>query len=191
MLSRMWRALRVGAMVTGAGLLVGPAGASAATSASPTVTGTVTGGALSLATTAAPAFSANLANGDSTPTFTIPFTATDTTGTGAGWNLTITSTQYTTGGSTPHTLAANASTLTGVTSTCTSSTCTNPTNAVTYPVAVPAAVPAPTAVKFFNAAAGSGLGTFTITPTIGVFVPGTSYAGSYTSTITASIVSGP
>lgn len=174
-------------------LLTGPVVAGAATTAAPTVTGTITGGALSLATSAAPTFSANLASGDSTPTFTIPLTATDTTGTGAGWNLTVTSTQYTTGGATPHTLAANASTLTGVTATCASGSCTNATNAITYPVAVPASgtAPGPTAVKFFNAAAGTGLGSFTVTPTVGVFVPGTSFAGSYTSTVTASIVSGP
>ncbi|MFZ1997006.1 MAG: WxL domain-containing protein [Solirubrobacteraceae bacterium] len=165
--------------------------ASAATTANPTVTGTVTAGALSVATSAAPTFSANLAGGDSTPTYTLPLTAVDTTGTGAGWNLTITSTQFTTGGGTPHTLAANASTMTGVTSACASGTCTNPTNAVTYPVSVPAAATAPTAVKFFNAAANTGLGSFTVTPTVGVFVPATSFAGSYSSTLTVSIVSGP
>lgn len=165
--------------------------AGAATTASPTVTGTVAAGALSVATSAAPTFSANLATGDQTPTYTLPLTATDTTGTGAGWNLTITSTQFTTGGGTPHTLAANASTITGVTSACATGTCTNPTNAVTYPVGVPAAATAPTAVKFFNAAANTGLGSFTVTPTVGVFVPSSTFAGSYSSTLTVSIVSGP
>jgi hypothetical protein len=165
--------------------------ASAATTANPTVTGTVTAGALSVATSAAPTFSANLAGGDSTPTYTLPLTAVDTTGTGAGWNLTVTSTQFTTGGGTPHTLPATASTMTGVTSVCASGTCTNPTNAVAYPVNVPAAATAPTAVKFFNAAANTGLGSFTVTPTVGVFVPAASFAGSYSSTLTVSIVSGP
>lgn len=163
----------------------------AATTASPTVTGTVSAGALSLATSAAPTFSANLATGDQTPTYTLPLTATDTTGTGAGWNLTITSTQFTTGGGTPHTLATNASTITGVTSTCASGTCTNPTNAVTYPVTIPAGATAPTAVKLFNAAANTGLGSFTVTPTAGVFVPASTFAGSYSSTLTVAIVSGP
>jgi hypothetical protein len=165
--------------------------ASAATTANPTVTGTVAGGALSVATSAAPTFSANLALGDSTPTYTLPLTATDTTGTGAGWNLTISSTQFTTGGGTPHTLAANASAITGVTSVCATGTCTNPTNAVTYPVVVPAAATPPTAVKFVNAAASTGMGAFTVTPTVGVFVPSTTFAGSYSSTLTVSIVSGP
>ncbi len=165
-----------------------PAAASAATA---TVTGTITGSTLSVTTAAAPTFSAELEAGDSTPTYTVPLTSTDTRGTGAGWNETITSTQFTTGGGTPHTLATNASSLTGVTSSCASGTCTNPTNAITYPVAVPAAAVPPTAVKFFNAAANTGMGKFTTTPTIGVFVPASSFAGSYTSTLTIAIVSGP
>lgn len=174
------------AMTLGAAQMAG-----AATTANPTVTGTVSGGALSVATSAAPTFSANLAGGDSTPTYTLPLNAVDTTGTGAGWNLTITSTQFTTGGATPHTLAANASTITGVTSVCASGTCTNPTNAVAYPVGVPAGATPPTAVKLLNAAANTGLGSFTVTPTVGVFVPAASFAGSYSSTLTVSIVSGP
>ncbi len=183
----------VACVATGALALSFSSVASAATTANPTVTGTVAGGVLSVATTAAPTFSANLALGDSTPTYTLPLTATDTTGTGGGWNLTITSTQFTTGGGTPHTLGLNASTITGVPTPppCLSGTCTNPTNAVAYPVVVPAAATAPTAVKFFNAAAATGMGSFTVTPTVGVFVPATTFAGSYSSTLTVSIVSGP
>lgn len=159
--------------------------------ASATVTGTLTGSTLSLTTTATPSFSDNLDLGDQTQPYTVPMTAQDTRGTGAGWNLTVTSTQFTTGGATPNTLAGNASSMTSVTSACASGTCTNPTNAITYPVAVPAAATPPTAVKFFNAAANSGMGVFTITPTIGVFVPQTSFAGTYTSTLTLAVVSGP
>jgi hypothetical protein len=165
-----------------------PAAANAATA---TVTGTLTGSTLSVTTSAVPTFSANLDSGDSTPIYTVPLTSTDTRGTGAGWNETITSTQFTTGGGSPQTLATNASSLTGVTSSCASGTCTNPTNAITYPVAVPAAATPPTAVKFFNAAANTGMGKFTTTPTIGVFVPQSSFAGTYTSTLTIAIVSGP
>jgi WxL domain surface cell wall-binding len=163
----------------------------AALGASATATGTLTGSTLSLSTSATPTFSANLDSGDSTPTYTVSLTIQDTRGTGAGWNTTITSTQFTTGGATPSTLATNASTLTGVISACASGTCTNPTNAISYPVAVPAGATAPTAVKFFNAAANTGMGKFTNTPTIGVFVPQSSFAGTYTSTLTIAIVSGP
>ena len=174
-------------VVCGAAAVV-PAGALAA---SATVTGTLNGTSLSLSTTAAPTFSDNLDLGDQTQTYPVPATVQDTRGNGSGWNLTITSTQFSTGGATPNTLANTASSLTGVTSVCASGTCTNPTNAITYPVAVPAATTPPTAVKFFNAAANTGMGKFSVTPTVGVFVPQNSFAGTYTSTLTLSIVSGP
>jgi hypothetical protein len=49
-----------------------------------------------------------------------------------------------------------------------------------------AATPAP-----YNAASATGIGTFSITPTVGVFVPQNSFAGSYSSTLTIALVSGP
>jgi WxL domain surface cell wall-binding len=163
----------------------------AAQAATATVTGTLTGGTLSVTTSANPSFTADLTGGDSTPTYTVPLNTQDTRGTGAGWNETITSTQFTTGGGSPNTLAINASSLTAVNSACASGQCNSPTNSVTYPVAVPAGSTPPTAVKFFNAAANTGMGQFTTTPTIGIFVPGNSFAGTYTSTLTIAIVSGP
>src|SRR5579863_7596306 len=121
-------------------------------------------------------------------------TTTDATGSGSGWNLTVTSTQFTTGGGSPHTLATAASSITGVTEQCVNgSTCTDPTNSISYttPITVPAATTAPTAVKFFNAAANTGMGKFTITPTVSIAVPANIYNGSYSSTITVAVVSGP
>jgi WxL domain surface cell wall-binding len=166
--------------------------APSAFAASATVTGTITAGSLSMATSATPSFSVTLDGTDKTPTYTVPTTVTDTTGSGAGWNLTITSTQFTTGGGTPKTLATNASTITGVTNSCTGSgTCTSPTNGIGYPIGVPAASSPPAAVKYFNAAASSGAGEFTNTPTVQVAVPASSAAGSYTSTLTLAAVSGP
>ncbi len=146
--------------------------------------------ALFVSTTAAPTFSANLNGGDQTPTYTTPLTVNDTRTTGSlGWNLTITSTQFSTG---TRTLAINASTVTGVTSACANGgVCANPTNSVTYPVNVPAGSSPPTPNKFYNAASATGVGTFTVTPTIAVFVPQNSYAGSYASTLTVAIASGP
>jgi hypothetical protein len=46
-------------------------------------------------------------------------------------------------------------------------------------------------VKLFNSAANTGMGRFTLTPTIAVSIPGNAYAGSYTSTVTVAAVSGP
>ena len=138
--------------------------------------------------------SVTLSGVDQTINYTLPMTVVDATGTGNGWNLTITSTTFSTGGATPHTLASNISTITGVTTVCVSgTTCTAATNAITYPLAVPAAASAPTAAKFFNAAVDSGMGKFTITPTVALSVPANAYASAsgYSSTITVAVVSGP
>jgi hypothetical protein len=159
---------------------------------STTATLSVNGGSLTEVNATTPTPSVTLNGTDQTVTYTLAITATDATGSGAGWNLTITSTQFSTGGGTPKTLATNASTITGVTAACVGgSTCTNPTNSVTYPAAVPAGGTAPTAVEFFNAAASSGMGKFTITPTVAIAIPANTFAGTYTSTITLAAVSGP
>lgn len=181
--------LRLGAVLIAAAALVFPTSALAAEATS---TGTIEGGSLSLTTSAAPTFSATLNGTDQTPTYTLPLTIEDLRGSGAGWNATITSTQFSTGGATPHTLSTTASAITAVSNACVEgATCTDPTNAVTYPLTVPAGAEAPTAVKFFNAAEGTGLGKFTNTPTVTVSVPANTYAGTYTSTITLASVSGP
>jgi hypothetical protein len=147
---------------------------------------------LSASTTAAPSFSANLNSGDQTKTFTVPLTVSDTrTGAsaGLGWNTTITSTQFSNG---TKTLPATVSTITAASSSCANGgLCTNPTNTIAYPLALPAGSGPPTAVKFFSAAAATGKGVFTLTPTISVAVPQNSFTGTYTSTLTIAIVSGP
>jgi hypothetical protein len=60
---------------------------------------------------------------------------------------------------------------------------------------MPADVAAPTAAKMYNAAAGTGMGNQTITPTWSLAVPATTWAGGagnpYTSTWTFTLVSGP
>jgi hypothetical protein len=147
---------------------------------------------LSATTIAVPSFSANLNSGDQAKTFTVPLTVSDTrTGAsaGLGWNTTVTSTQFSNGAKK---LPATVSTITATSSSCANGgLCTNPTNSITYPLAVPAGAEPPTAVKFYSAAVGTGKGVFTLTPTVSVLVPQNSYTGTYTSTLTLSIVSGP
>ena len=151
-----------------------------------------TAATLSLSTTATPTFSASLPAGDQAPTYTLPLTILDTRTGAAGWNLTITSTQFTTGGATPRVLATTASRATAVASACAGgASCVSPADAVTYPLTVPAGTTPPSAVKLDDAAAGTGSGIFTITPTISVSVPANSNAGSYNSTLTIAVVSGP
>jgi WxL domain surface cell wall-binding len=170
-----------------AGIVAAAVMAAPASAATSTVTGTISAGTLSIVPSASAAFGLTLDGTNQTASYSVPTTVTDATGSDSGWNLTITSTQFTAGS---YALPANASSLTSVGNTCLS-TCNPVTNSIGYPLAVPAAATAPTAVKFFSAAAGTGAGKWTTTPTISVAVPGNTHAGSYTSTLTLAAVSGP
>jgi WxL domain surface cell wall-binding len=138
-------------------------------------------------------FSATLNGADQTVTTTQALDVADATGSGAGWNLTATSTTFTTGGGSPHLLATSATTIAAAPAVAcdTGSTCTAATNSVTFPYTLPAGATAPTATKLFNAAANSGMGNQTVTPTWRLSVPASTFAGTYTSTWTISLVSGP
>jgi len=141
--------------------------------------------------TNSPTVSLTLNGTDQTVSYTLTFSLNDLSV--LGWNVTITSTQFNTGATPTRTLSTATSSVTGVTAVCTGGQiCTTmPQNAVTYPVAVPAGNTAPTAVKFYNASAASGIGTFDISTTIKITVPANTYSGTYTSTITLAYVSGP
>ena len=159
-----------------------------------TATVAVSAGTLAFVSTPGnPALSTVTLNGtDQNSTGTLPMDVGDNTGSGAGWNITMTSTTFTT--ATPvHTLSTTATTVaTGPTDACDASvTCTLATNAITYPYALPAATTAPTATKLYNAAIGTGLANQTVTPTFHVAIPANTKAGVYTSTWTISLISAP
>ncbi|HMC70496.1 MAG TPA: hypothetical protein VKJ07_15175, partial [Mycobacteriales bacterium] len=89
-------------------------GATAA-SAAVTVSATVAAGTtLSVNGTGSPTFSLTLNGVDQTTSYSLPLSVVDARGlaTGGGWNLTITSTQFTDGSG--HTFPATASTITGI-----------------------------------------------------------------------------
>jgi hypothetical protein len=166
----------------------------AASAQAVTVNGTVTAGTtLSVAASGTPSFNLTLNGTDQTTTYTLPVSVIDARGlsTGGGWNLTVTSTQFSDGAG--HAFPANASTITTVTAGCgTNSTCTLPTNSVANTnLAVPAGATAPAAVKYVNAANATGLGTANVNATVAVAVPANVFAGTYSSTVTVSIVAGP
>jgi hypothetical protein len=159
-----------------------------------TATATLTAGSLGFVS-APPAvsFSATLNGLNQEPTSGQGIDVSDATGSGAGWNLTATSTTFTTGGGSPKTLSTSATTVgSAPTVACDASvTCTTATNSVSYPYTLPAAASAPTATKLYNAAANTGMGNQTVTPTWKLAVPASTFAGTYTSTWTESLVSGP
>jgi hypothetical protein len=131
-------------------------------------------------------------------------TVDDTTGTGAGWRITVSATTFTDGTNTlPNTGRLS---ITGSTSSLTSATpsvacggsCILPTDTTTYPVTITTAASSPTAYTIYDASAGSGIGQITIGGSaaahpIGwwVTVPASADAGTYTSTIIVTLVTGP
>jgi sugar lactone lactonase YvrE len=138
-----------------------------------------------------PSFSVTLSGSTVTATGQRTLVVKDTTQSGVGWHLTITSTQFTASGS--RTLPTTATRITQITTSCTTGqTCLLPTNTVSgYPLTVPAATTAPPAITYFRAAAGTGTGSITLTVTYTLSVPPGTRAGTYTSTFTEALVKGP
>ena len=120
---------------------------------------------------------------DQTKTFTMAYTvANPAPSSTAGWNVQEASTTLTSSGKTLPALQ-----VTGVTNAnCTGGGCVNPTNSITWPVTVGA-----TAVKIFNAAANTGKGSVVLTATHSLLYPANALPGTYTATVTVTVVSGP
>jgi hypothetical protein len=138
------------------------------------------------------------------------YTVDDATGSGAGWHVTVSATTFsaTGGGTLPDTgtfsttgSITSATATTAPTQACSGGTgdCTLPDNsATTYPVAITTAAATPTPVTVYNAAAATGVGSTDIggsaaAAPVGwwIHVPGTTTPGTYTSTITVDVISGP
>jgi hypothetical protein len=169
--------------------------AAAALGSTVAVTSAVTAGStLTVAGGAPPTFGATLNGVDQTVTYNLPVIVVDARGGTLGWNLTVTSTTFTDGSAgVGHNFGANASTITSVTPTCgTNSTCLLPINNVANTnLGLPGASGTP--VKYFNAssAAGAGRGTINVDANVAVTIPANVFAGSFTSTVTVAISSGP
>lgn len=203
-------------LAAGSTALPGTADAAACGGAVPagsncTMTGTVTltAGALTLTSPSSLSWAVTL-NGNAqsavdTTAADQQYTVDDATGTGAGWHVTVSATTFSNGAQTfPNsgTFETNGSIssptdTTAPSATCTS-TCTLPGNSTTYPVAITTAASTPTPVTIYDTAAASGLGQIVIGGSTAahpvgwwVNIPGSASAGSYTSTITMAIISGP
>ena len=131
----------------------------------------------------------------------------DATGSGAGWNVTVSATTFTNGTvSLPlaGTFSTNGSITSAVLTTaptgaCTSgaSGCTVPTNTQVYPVAITCAASSPTAYKIYDTSATTGLGSITVglpgAAPVGwwVAVPANAVPATYLSTVTLEVISAP
>lgn len=115
------------------------------------------GGALTMTTPAMVTFPGTTLTGrDQTGTTTAVVVPDDQTGSGAGWKVSGTSTLFV--NTAGKTLADTATTVTGASASSATGSCSLPTNAVTYPVTLPAGPGPPAAAKLFDAAAGTGAG---------------------------------
>jgi hypothetical protein len=147
-------------------------------------------GALGLTAPASTSFPSFTLDGtDQTATTTVTLQPDDETAGHAGWNMTETSTTFSDGSG--HTLPTSATATTAASSAAASGNCGLPTNSITYPVTLPAGSTAPAAVKAYNAAAATGQGPTNVTLAFQLAVPANSFHGTYTSTWTFAIVSGP
>jgi hypothetical protein len=203
----------------GAGVLAGAGAAQAAacsgavaagTSCTDTGTLTFAGGTLTLTSPTALAW-AGTGNGLNqqlvdTTTAQQSYVVDDATGSGAGWNVTVSATTFTNGTvSLPlaGTFSTNGSITSAVLTTaptgaCTTGvTCTVPTNTTTYPVAITCAATTPTAYKVYDTSAATGLGSITVglpgAAPVGwwVAVPANAVPATYTSTVTLEVLSAP
>ena len=79
---------------------------------------------------------------DQSITTPLTLSPNDQTGSGAGWNLTVTSTTFTSSG---HTLPTGAAQITAASASAAAGNCSLPVNQITYPVTVPADASPPAA----------------------------------------------
>lgn len=147
------------------------------------------GGSLTLNPPSSVSFPGTALNGtNKVSTTTAVGVADDETGSGSGWQIDGTSTTLNSG---THTLPSTATNVTGASVTAGTNNCSLPTNSVTYPVTLPAGTTPPTAVKLFDASALTGEGPANATLDLSLSVPASSFTGTYSSTWTLTIASGP
>jgi len=149
-------------------------------------------GPLSLTTSNLAQF--NYALGDATrPTGTLPITVNDTRGTGAGWTVTLTMTQFTGENSSSHTLSkTGTASVTAIGLTCAQeTTCTLPESSgcSISSSALPITMDGTTSTQLCNSEANAGMGEIVLNPTITLAIPGYAFVDTYTSAITVTVTS--
>ncbi len=127
--------------------------------------------------------SGTLKGSDTQTAYLLGIQVSDATGSGNGWDLQISGTPLSDGVNGHPALSQDL--VPGAVVCVPGDNCTNPI-ATTFLVFIEA-----TPQKFFSAAANSGMGSFDITNSVFVFVPGNAFAGTYTSTLTLAVVAGP
>ncbi len=157
---------------------------------------TINGGSLNLSAVTLSDFAPVTLSGSATTAMTTmnPFTVTDASGTGAGWNVTVQATQfkeyvggtYVSGGKT---LALSSLSMAAPTV-----AANGTSSAAPAMTSGPYVIDSGSAVKIASAAVGNGMGAYDFTPGangLTLSIPANAYATSYRSEITVSAISGP
>ncbi|MBH0231332.1 WxL domain-containing protein [Halobacillus yeomjeoni] len=133
-----------------------------------------------------------------TTTLALPsFTVTDATGTGAGWNVNLSATQFSEADPGTKTLSTGSLTLTTAPDVALADTESSPTNTVTVADAGPSAtIDEGSGIKLLSAAVNGGMGSYTIggtTPAVLTLTlkPKEVYETTYNSTLTFTVSTGP
>ncbi|MGC8460807.1 MAG: hypothetical protein ACP5OR_03045 [Candidatus Dormibacteria bacterium] len=122
---------------------------------------------------------------DQVTTATETIDIADATGSGAGWNITLSNTLFTSGSQ--HLANSDFTAAVPTTDTCdVGVTCMPATLSSSF-----TALPGSTATKLMSAAAGTGMADQTVTIAWSAAIPASSFAGNYASTWTLTLVAGP
>jgi hypothetical protein len=132
-----------------------------------------------------------LSGADQTQTTTAVLTPDDQTGTGAGWSVTVYATPLTDAGN----RVLPAPWVTGVAAAPATGNCSMPTNSISFPT-TGFGTTAGTATRIYSAAASTGSGPVSLTPTFAVSVLANQKIGAvspdtFSATWTVAIASGP
>jgi hypothetical protein len=147
----------------------------------------LTGGTLSISAPVVGNFTTVVLDGTAktTPATMGAFTVYDARGTGAGWNVTVQASQFTTG---TKTLAYGSLSMPNQTVTKIDST----SNTAPTVVAGSYLIDSASALKISSAAVDTGMGSYSYSGgNLTLSIPANAYAGTYTSTVTVSVVTGP
>ncbi|MCH8920479.1 MAG: WxL domain-containing protein [Chloroflexi bacterium] len=153
---------------------------------------TVTAGTLSLTTNAVALPGITLSGVDQTTATTAgddTFNVADGRGSGAGYNVTIDTTDFTAGGTIDTGTGNFDISLQDAAIVVVGGSATKPTSSVTALTDIPESPAA--ALKVLSAAVSAGQGSYDWDPVFSLTIPSESDAGSYSATITLTIASGP
>lgn len=156
--------------------------------AADTVTQSITAGTRSASVADVTLPAVNYSHSAQTSTGTMTLSADDSSGSDAGWNVTIVSSAFTNGGATIP--ASDFSLTSAATPAMTAGQAVDATNGPMVPATSPVGA-LDAARKVEQANAGYGKGTYTQDLGVSLTIPADSLAGTYTATLTTTIAAAP